>query len=161
MVSSVPITTYAAATARAHPSIKQPSLVREAASNGAPKPAWINRQDSVLDCKMARVRTAKRAVQSWSTSVLNLPCFRGLSAYLIMCIAQWYLAATVDFLLSGQPEGLQLGYGSSSVLVAICFGGGAALWTHCAITDRSSDYVYNHFPKGHQILPKLVPVTAI
>ncbi|KAL8827943.1 MAG: hypothetical protein Q9170_006808 [Blastenia crenularia] len=120
-----------------------------------------NRQDSILDAKMRRIRTAKRSVQSWSTRFINLPCFRGLNAYFIMCVSQWYLSVTIDFFLSGQPEGLQLGYGSSSVLMAICFGGSAALWTHCAITERSSDYVYNHFPKGHQILPKLFPVTAL
>lgn len=77
-----------------------------------------------------------------------------------MCVAQWYLSVIIDFFLSGQPEGLQLGYGSSSVLVTVYFGGGIALWTHCAITERSSDYVSNHFPKGYQILPKLAPVTA-
>ncbi|KAL8714429.1 MAG: hypothetical protein Q9220_001762 [cf. Caloplaca sp. 1 TL-2023] len=121
----------------------------------------INRPDSILNTKMKRIRTAKRSVQSWSTKFLNQPCFRGLNAYLVMAVAQWYLSVIIDFFLSGQPEGLQLGYGSSSVVVAICFGGGAALWTHCAITERSSDYVYNHFPKGRSILPKLVPVTAM
>ncbi|KAL8687778.1 MAG: hypothetical protein Q9218_006147 [Villophora microphyllina] len=161
VVSSVPVSTYAAASARAHSSIKQPPTNKKTAIHSTTKHSNINRQDSLLCCKAARVRTAKRAVQSWSTSFLNLPCFRGLNAYLIMHVSQWYLSAIVDFLLSGQPEGLQLGYGSSSVLVTICFGGGLALWTHCAITERSSDYVYNHFPKGHEILPKLVPVTAM
>ena len=90
-----------------------------------------------------------------------MPCLRGLNAYLVMSVCQWYFPVIVDFVLSGQPDGLQLGYGSSSVVVAICFGGGAALWTHCAITERSSDYVYGHSEKGHQVLPKLVPVTAM
>ncbi|KAI4087461.1 MAG: hypothetical protein L6R37_008320 [Teloschistes peruensis] len=161
MVSSVPVSVYSAAFARAHSSIKQPSSAQKAAVNSSLKSRSIHRQDSLLNCRAARVRTAKRAVQSWSTWFLNQPCFRGLNAYLIMHVSQWYLAAILDFLLSGQPEGLQLGYGSSSILLAICFGGGFALWTHCAITERSSDYVYNHFPKGHEILPKLVPVTAM
>ncbi|KAI4240399.1 MAG: hypothetical protein LQ352_007641 [Teloschistes flavicans] len=161
MVSSVPVTAYAAASARAYPSPQQPSLTKKTTINFSVKPPTINRQDSLLSCKAARVRTAKLAVQSWSTRFQNLPCFRGLNAYLVMHVSQWYLAAIIDYLLSGQPEGLQLGYGSSSVLVAICFGGGFALWTHCAITERSSDYVYSHFPKGHEILPKLVPVTAM
>ncbi|KAL9600444.1 MAG: hypothetical protein Q9219_003197 [cf. Caloplaca sp. 3 TL-2023] len=162
IVSSVPISSYAAAFAEAHPSMKPPSSTRVATANGAAKHPTSNRQDSLLDYKKTRrIRTAKHSVQSWSTQFINLPCFRGLNAYFIMCISQWYLSVTIDFFLSGQPEGLQLGYGPSSVVVAICFGGSAALWTHCAITERSSDYVYNHFPKGHQILPKLFPVTAL
>ncbi|KAL9637666.1 MAG: hypothetical protein Q9204_001782 [Flavoplaca sp. TL-2023a] len=161
MVSSEPMSPYAAAVARAHPSVKAESAPkRPNLEQRRHQSSHINRQDSLLNSSMARVRTAKRSVQSWSTWFLNLPCFRGLNAYLILCISQWYLAVSIDFFLSGQPEGLQLGYGASSVLVAICFGGGAALWTHCAITERSSDYVYSHFPKGSQILPKLVPVTA-
>ncbi|KAL8697835.1 MAG: hypothetical protein Q9201_006904 [Fulgogasparrea decipioides] len=161
IVSSVPVTPYAAATARAHSSMKPQPSINGVAVNGVAKQSKVNRQDSLLNCKAARVRTAKRSVQSWSTWFLNLPCFRGLNAYLIMCIPQWYLSVIFDFLLSGQPEGLQLGYGSSSVVVAICFGGSLALWTHCAITERSSDYVYNHFSKGRQILSRLVPVTAM
>lgn len=165
MVSSVPISPYAAAWARAHSSIKQPSSAppstKRAVTFNTTKPPKADRQDSILQCKLRRIRTAKRSVQSLSTRFINLPCFRGLNAYLIMCISQWYLSVTIDFLLSGQPDGLQLGYGSSSVVVAICFGGSAALWTHCAITERSSDYVYNHFPKGHEILCKLFPVTAM
>ncbi|KAL8802290.1 MAG: hypothetical protein Q9223_006689 [Gallowayella weberi] len=160
MVSSVPVSPYAAATARAHPSTNPVSSTKAAPVECKPNSSRLSRQDSLLHSGMARVRTAKRAVQSWSTWFFNLPCFRGLNAYLAMCVTQWYLAVIIDFFLSGQPDGLQLGYGSSSVLVAICFGGGAALWTHCAITERSSDYVYNHFPKGHEILTKLVPVTA-
>ncbi|KAL8755109.1 MAG: hypothetical protein Q9199_003870 [Rusavskia elegans] len=159
IVSSEPVSPYAAAVARAHPSIKTNSVPKRPVQVRH-KSSHVKRQDSLLNASMARVRTAKRSVQSWSTWFLNLPCFRGLNAYLIMCVSQWYLAVIIDFFLSGQPEGLQLGYGSSSVLVAICFGGSAALWTHCAITERSSDYVYNHFPKGSQILPKLFPVTA-
>ncbi|KAL8658737.1 MAG: hypothetical protein Q9226_000808 [Calogaya cf. arnoldii] len=159
IVSSEPVSPYAAAIARAHPSIKTNSVQKRPIQTKH-KSSKINRQDSLLDSSMARVRTAKRSVQSWSTWFLNLPCFRGLNAYLILCVSQFYLAFILDFFLSGQPEGLQLGYGSSSVLVAICFGGGAALWTHCAITERSSDYVYNHFPKGSPTLSKLFPVTA-
>lgn len=164
IVSSVPISPYAAAWARAHPSIRHPSSApastKRAVTFSTTVLSKANRQDSMLHSKLRRIRTAKRSVQSWSTWFINLPCFRGLNAYFIMCISQWYLSVTIDFFLSGQPEGLQLGYGSSTVVVAICFGGSAALWTHCAITERSSDYVYNHFPKGHEILPKLFPVTA-
>ncbi|KAL8931992.1 MAG: hypothetical protein Q9216_006999 [Gyalolechia sp. 2 TL-2023] len=161
IVSSVPISPYAAALARAHSSVKPPAPARPAVTDGDAKPSKDTRQDSLLEAKMRRIRTAKRSVQSWSTKFINLPCFRGLNAYFIMCISQWYLSVTIDFFLSGQPEGLQLGYGTSSVVVAICFGGGAALWTHCAITERSSDYVYNNFPKGHSILTKLFPVTSL
>ena len=161
MVSSVPIGPFAAATARAHSSIKDGVSAEEPTPNGAPHESKVDRKDSLFISQAKRVRTSKKAKQSWSTSFVNLPCFRGLNAYLTMSIAQWYLAAMLDFCLSGQPKGQQLGYGSSSVLVAICFGGSAALWTHCAITERSSDYVYSHFPKGQQILSKLVPVTAM
>ncbi|KAL8991945.1 MAG: hypothetical protein Q9169_007510 [Polycauliona sp. 2 TL-2023] len=162
IVSSEPISPYAAAVARAHPSMRPDSTPkRPVLDQRRQRSSYINRQDSLLDASMARARTAKRAVHSWSTWFLNLPYFRGLNAYLMLCVTQWYLAVIIDFFLSGQPDGLQLGYGSSSVLVAICFGGGAALWTHCAITERSSDYVYNHFPKGSEILCKLFPVTAV
>ncbi|KAI4236860.1 MAG: hypothetical protein L6R40_006050 [Gallowayella cf. fulva] len=160
MVSSEPVSPYAAAIARAHPATNPVSSTKVDSINHKPKSLRFNRQDSLVNASMARVRTAKRAVQSWSTWFFNLPCFRGLNAYLILSIPQWYLAGIIDFFLSGQPDGLQLGYGSSSVLVAICFGGSAALWTHCAITERSSEYVYNNFPKGNQILSKLLPVTA-
>ena len=141
--------------------MKPPNSNGAVVSNGVAKPSRMNRQDSILTCKMRRIRTAKRSVQSWSTWFINLPCFRGLNAYFITSVSQWFLSVMIDFFLSGQPEGLQLGYGSSYVLVTVCFGGSIALWTHCAITERSSDYVYNHFPKGHQILPKLFPVTAV
>lgn len=162
MVSSEPVSPYAAAIARAHPTIKpNSSTTRLTSGRPTTKSCKFNRQDSLLNFSMARVRTAKRSVQSWSTWFINLPCFRGLNAYLIMCVSQWYLAVIIDFFLSGHPKGLQLGYGSSSVLVAICFGGSAALWTHCAITERSSDYIYSHFPKGTETLPKLFPVTAL
>ncbi|KAL8671498.1 MAG: hypothetical protein Q9168_004012 [Polycauliona sp. 1 TL-2023] len=161
IVSSEPISPYAAAVARAHPSMKPNSTPQRTVPDQRIKHSPnVNRQDSLLCSSMERARTAKRSVQSWSTWFLNLPYFRGLNAYVMMSVTQWYLAVIIDFFLSGQPEGLQLGYGSSSVLVSICFGGGAALWTHCAITERSSDYVYNHFPKGSQILCKLFPVTA-
>ncbi|KAI4137190.1 MAG: hypothetical protein L6R39_007427 [Caloplaca ligustica] len=162
MVSTVPISPFAAACARAlKPPSEKPTSTRRAVTFDITKPPKAKRQDSLLQSKLRRIRTAKRSVQSWSTRFINLPCFRGLNAYLIMSISQWYLSVTIDFFLSGQPEGLQLGYGSSSVVVAICFGGSAALWTHCAITERSSDYVYCQFPKGRQILSKLVPVTAM
>ncbi|KAL8992978.1 MAG: hypothetical protein Q9188_007450 [Gyalolechia gomerana] len=161
IVSTVPISPYAAAFAKARSSVKPPGSTRPAVTNGVAKPSRNNRQDSLLETEMRRIRTAKRSVQSWSTKFINLPCFRGLNAYFIMCVSQWYLSVAIDFFLSGQPEGLQLGYGSSSIVVAISFGGAAALWTHCAITERSSDYVYNNFPKGHQILTKLFPVTTL
>ncbi|KAL8743962.1 MAG: hypothetical protein Q9190_003745 [Brigantiaea leucoxantha] len=115
----------------------------------------------MLQNPLSRVRTGKKSVQSLATRFLNLPCLRGIDAWLKMSVAQWYLAACTDFLLSGQPDGLQMGYGSSYVVIAIFFGEGAVQWTHCAITERSSDYVYWNFLKNGQALGKLVPVTAM
>lgn len=161
IVSSEPISSYHAATARAHPKTIVSSPARSTPASTSSRKTSAKRVDSMLHNPMSRVRTAKKSVQSLSTRILNLPCFRGINAWLIMCIAQWYLAAFVDFILSGQPDGLQLGYGSSYVVVSICFGEAAALWTHCAITERSSDYVYGRFPKAQQLLSKLVPVTAM
>lgn len=90
-----------------------------------------------------------------------MTCLRGLNAYLIMSVAQWYLGAIADFFLSGQPKEVMPGYGSSSVMLAIFFGGGSALWTHYAITEPSNRNVYHLFPQGKEILVELFPITCL
>ena len=91
--------------------------------------------------------------------ICSLSCFRGINAYLIMCIPQWYIAEILDFFLSGQPSDMKLGYGCSSVAIAVFFGGTTAIWTHYAITEPSNRHVLDHFPKGSQIWAELAQIT--
>ena len=88
------------------------------------------------------------------------PCFRGFAAYLTMQVPQWYLSQVIDLLLSGQPADHKLGYGSTAIVLATAFGGGFAVWTHYCITRPSNKRIFAHFPKGHEVLTELWPVTA-
>lgn len=102
----------------------------------------------------------KEAVKNMWTRITSLACFRGFSSYLIMAVAQWYLAVAIDFFLSGQPSELRLGYGSTSIVLATIFGSGFAVWTHYCITKPSNKKIYAHFPKGEAVLIELWPITA-
>ena len=90
----------------------------------------------------------------------GLACFRGFTAYLIMAIPQWYLAVIIDFFLSGQPSELKLGYGSTSIALATVFASGFAVWTHYALTKPSNKKIFDHFPKGGEVLIELWPLTC-
>lgn len=77
-----------------------------------------------------------------------------------MAIPQWYLGVAIDFFLSGQPSELKLGYGSTSIVLATIFGGGFAIWTHYTITPPRRKKIFDHFPKGPEVLMELWPLTA-
>ena len=77
-----------------------------------------------------------------------------------MQIPQWYLSQVIDLLLSGQPSDHKLGYGSTSIVLTTAFGGGFAVWTHYCITRPSNKGIFKHFPRGHEVLTELWPVTA-
>ncbi|MCJ1462925.1 hypothetical protein MMC07_001529 [Pseudocyphellaria aurata] len=79
-----------------------------------------------------------------------------------MSVAQWYCGAFGDLLLSGQPTELESGYGTSSIILAVFFGGSSAIWTHYAITEPSDKRrIYDHFPRGGDILVELYPITCV
>ena len=96
-----------------------------------------------------------------SAQVLRYPCFRGINPYLVMTISQWYIAAFIDFFMSGQPTGLQPGYGCSSVVVTVAFGCSWAIWTHYAVTQQTGKAIDKRFPKGREVLVELFPVTVV
>ena len=79
----------------------------------------------------------------------------------MISIAQWLLAFVADFLLSGQPPGHKLGYGTSSLVLRTVFASAEAVWTHYTITKPSNKWVLDHFPKGGEVLVELWPVTAL
>ena len=97
--------------------------------------------------------------KSWDRTT-RLSCFRGFSTYLMMAVCRWYLAVAIDFFLSGQPSGFQLGYGSTSIVLASIFGPGFAVWTHYAITKPSQKRIRDHFPKGKNVIMELWDITA-
>lgn len=176
MVSSDEVSVYEAAMALRPPSApKQPivpcSPVTQKPANGIPengKPfrrigtfrpePWSKKKRS-LTRKFTRSMTMP--IQSLGKRFFGLTCLRGLNPFLIMSVAQWYLGAISDFFLSGQPKELMPGYGSSSVILAIFFGGGSALWTHYAITEPSNRDIYKLFPRGSDILVELFPITCL
>lgn len=93
-------------------------------------------------------------------SATKLACFRGFSTYLMLAVCQWYVPVVIDFFLSGQPSGFQLGYGTTSIVLASIFGSSFAVWTHYAITRPSQKRIWDHFPKGGNILMELWDITA-
>lgn len=119
----------------------------------------LKRRDTLRDAEVdARSQTvANRTL--WSR-ITRMACFRGFNAFLIMAISRWYLSVIIDFFLSGQPNDLKLGYGSTSIVLATIFGSGFAVWTHYAITKPSNKKIFDHFPKGGDVLIELWPITA-
>ena len=93
--------------------------------------------------------------------ITGLPCFRGFTPLLTISIAQWLLAFVTDFLLSGQPAGHKLGYGTTSLVLQTIFASAYAVWTHYTITKPSNKRVFDHFPKGGDVLIELWPMTAL
>ena len=91
----------------------------------------------------------------------SLPCFRGFPPLLTISIAQWLLAFVTDFLLSGQPTDHKLGYGTTSLVLQTIFASAYAVWTHYTITKPSNKRVFDHFPKGGEVLIELWPMTAL
>lgn len=179
IVASARIKALAAANAERHPDshrarieklIRTIRVIRAFKSKGAKRLRSVSvgdvredlkRRDSM---KVERVQPQKGAIEKSWARVRSMACFRGFHAYLIMAVSQWYLAAAIDFFLSGQPSDFQLGYGSTSIVLATLFGPGFAIWTHYTITKPSSKNLLNiskHFPKGEAVLIELWPITAV
>lgn len=106
-----------------------------------------------------RLRRTGPVATAWMT-LTSLPCFRGLHSLLAISISQWLFAFTFDFLLSGQPEGLKLGYGTTSLILQTVYASTYAVWTHYTLTKPSQKRVFDHFPKGGDVLVELWPITC-
>lgn len=159
MVSSENVTVLAAARADRHPAAKvypeSKRINKRLTRTGTFQPELLHKG------KRSFTRSLTMPIESLGRKFFGLACLRGLDAYLIMSVAQWYLGAFADFLLSGQPKELMPGYGSTSVILAIFFGGGSALWTHYAITEPTNREIHHLFPQGSDILVELFPVTCL
>lgn len=160
MVSSENVTALAAARADRHPEAKiypeAKRIAKRLTRMGTFQPKFLSKG------KRSFTRSLTMPIESLGRKFFGLACLRGLNAYLIMSVAQWYLGAMADFLLSGQPKEHMPGYGATSVVLAIFFGGGSALWTHYAITEPSSNReIYHLFPQGSEILVELFPITCL
>lgn len=112
--------------------------------------------------KRSLTRQMTIPIESLGKKFFNLPYLRGLSAFLTLSITQWFFSTIGDFFLSGQPKELKAGYGSTSIILAVFFGGTFALWTHYAIT-RPKDIrkIDDHFPRGQDIIVELYPITTL
>ena len=179
IVASARITAFAAANAERHPDshrariedlIRTIRVIRAFKSKGAKRLRSVSVGDVREDLKrrdsmrIEQPRAQKGAVEKLWARIRHMACFRGFHAYLIMAVSQWYLAAAIDFFLSGQPSDFKLGYGSTSIVLATLFGSGFAIWTHYTITKPSSKNLFNisrHFPKGEAVLIELWPITAV
>lgn len=112
--------------------------------------------------KRSLTRQMTIPIESLGKKFFNLPCLRGLSAFLMISITQWYFTTIGDFFLSGHPKELKSGYGSTSIILSVFFGGSFALWTHHAITQpRDSRNIYESFPRGQDIIVELYPITTV
>ena len=178
IVASKRIRAVAAANAERHPDSHRAridKLIRTIRTIRAFKSAGAKRLRSVSvgdvredlkrrnSLKIEQVPTQKGAVRKLWCRITSMACFRGFHAYLIMAVTQWYLAAAIDFFLSGQPSDFKLGYGSTSIVLATLFGSSFAVWTHYTITKPSRKnivHIFDHFPKGEAVLIELWPITA-
>lgn len=159
MVSSENVTVLAAVRADRHPAAKvypeTQRIIRRLTRTATFQPKFLRKG------KRSFTRSLTMPIESLGRKFFGLACLRGLNAYLIMSVAQWYLGAFADILLSGQPKELMPGYGSTSVILAIFFGGGSALWTHYAITEPTNREIHHLFPQGSDILVELFPITCL
>lgn len=163
MVSSEDVSALGAARARRHPAARVPPANAPANERPLRRPTRIGTfQPRFLTMsKRSLTRSLTMPIESLGKKFFGLACLRGLNAYLIMSVAQWYLGAITDFFLSGQPKELMPGYGSSSIVLAIFFAGGSAIWTHYAITKPSSRDIQNLVPQGSDIILELFPITCL
>ena len=186
MVASVRIRALAAAKASTHESSQRARLdrlVQTIRAMGAFKTAKQDRLQreenakklgcvSVSEVKADLKRrdtleatkpTAKRRgpVRRFWIHITQMACFRGFSTLLTISIAQWVLGFIADFVLSGQPSELKLGYGTTSILLKTMFASAYAVWTHYTITKPSNKRVFDHFPRGGEVLTELWPMTAM
>lgn len=161
MVSSEDTSIYAAAFAHKHPKSKKINPNRPSEGKKAFRRVGTFRPEPFGRKNRSLTRALTMPIESLGRKFFGLTCLRGLNALLIMSITQWYFGAVGDFLLSGQPKELESGYGASSIILIVFFGGSYALWTHYTITEPS-DYrsIYDHFPKN-DILVELYPITCL
>ncbi|KAL9629039.1 MAG: hypothetical protein Q9164_007047, partial [Protoblastenia rupestris] len=185
IVASTRIKTIAAANAWTHESSQQArldQLIRTIRVIGAFKSARADRLQRVerqrrlgrVSVSEVRADLRRRATLEGATPpvrrpgplmkvwrrVTSMACFRGFTPLLKISIAQWLLGFVTDFLLSGQPSELKLGYGTTSIVLKTVFASGYAVWTHFTITKPSNKGVFDHFPKGGEVLTGLWPMTA-
>lgn len=173
MVSTADDTSIrAAAYALKHPLVVVAAAARESRSSSplsrrSPKPSLEAEEKNTRlhdpkPLKRSLTRQMTIPIESLGKKFFNLPYLRGLSAFLIISITQWFFSTTADFFLSGQPKELKAGYGSTSIILAVFFGGSFALWTHYAITPpRDSRTIDEHFPRGQDIIVELYPITTL
>lgn len=162
MVSSESTSSVAAAFAHKHPASKKPVSNGTARVNNPPKRELTFRPEPLSRKKRTLTRAITMPIESLGRRFFGLACLRGLHPYLIISIVQWYCGAFADLLLSGQPKELESGYGSTSIILAVFFGCSSAVWTHYAITEPSKKKsLYNHFPRGGDILVELYPITCV
>ena len=161
MVATTSVSTIAAANASKHSDAPKPiTRISSIAKEAPEKMENAHIGNDFRPKKLVSQKTwAKIHKNSPWARICGLSCFRGVNVYLIMCIPQWYIAEILDFFLSGQPSDMKLGYGCSSVAVAVVFGGTTAIWTHYAITEPSNKNVLEHFPKGNRIWAELAQIT--
>ncbi|KAL9127918.1 MAG: hypothetical protein Q9217_003304 [Psora testacea] len=186
IVASTRIKTVDAANARAHESSQRAhldQLIRTIRVMGAFKSAKADRlqrderarrlgrvsvSEVKADLKRRSTLEASRpaatpkgpVMKAWQR-VTSMACFRGFTPLLTISIAQWVLGFVTDFLLSGQPSELKLGYGTTSIVLKTVFASAYAVWTHYTITKPSNKKVFHHFPKGGEVLIELWPMTAL
>ena len=122
--------------------------------------ADLKRRSTMEAQKHVPRRRGGPIMKAWQR-ITGLPCFRGFTPLLTITIAQWLLAFVTDFLLSGQPAGHKLGYGTTSLVLQTVFASAYAVWTHYTITKPSNKRVFDHFPKGGEVLIELWPMTAL
>lgn len=162
MVSSESTSLIAAAFAYKHPASKKPLSNGSSEMKKPPRREQTFRPEPLSRKKRTLTRAITMPIESLGRRFFGLACLRGLNPYLVMSVAQWYVGAFGDLLLSGQPKELESGYGSSSIILAVFFGGSSAIWTHYAITEPSNRRtIYDHFPRGGDILVELYPITCV
>lgn len=160
MVSSADDTSIrAAAYALKHP------LVTARGSHSSPrtrKPLPKILEPHPKPLKRSLTRQMTLPIESLGKKFFSLPYLRGLSAFLIISITQWYFSTIGDFFLSGHPKELKSGYGSTSIILAVFFGGSFALWTHHAITrPRGSGNILESLPQRQDIIVELYSITTV
>lgn len=145
---------------------KEKRAISESESENENENGDENKNTTFFDPKRRLKRSLTRQmtipIESLGKKFFNLPYLRGLSAFLKFSITQWFFSTIGDFFLSGQPTELKAGYGSTSIILAVSFGGTFALWTHYAITrPRDIREIEDHFPRGQDIIVELYPITTL
>ena len=121
-------------------------------------PRKLKRRQTLLETNMPSIWQSP--IYGLWLRLKRLPCFRGFIGFLYLAVPQWYLSQVIDFLLSGQPAGMKPGYGTTGIVLATAFAEGYAVWTHYCITKPHNKDIFDHFPKGREVLLELWPTAA-